>query len=56
MTSKFSYLTNPEDSPRSVVREEHYDYSIIGKNSGFKPIEFDGIRMQRDLNSFVLTP
>ncbi len=30
MTSKFSYHSNPEDSPSSVVREEHIEYGFIG--------------------------
>jgi hypothetical protein len=55
MTPKLSHDSAPEDFPSSVVRKESIDYSFIGSNPGFNPIEFDGIRIQAGLNSFVLT-
>lgn len=55
MTPTFSYHSVPEDFPRSVVCKEPIDYRVIGNKPGCNPSEFDGIRMQNGLNSFVLT-
>ena len=58
--AKFKNPDHPDDVIRNWLRTRS-TVEFLGvwerlNNPGFNPVEFDGIRMQTGLNSFVLTP
>jgi hypothetical protein len=58
--AKFKNPNHPDDVIRNWLRNRN-TVEFLGiwerlNNPGFNPVEFDGIRMQTGLNSFVLTP
>ncbi|MBL9199898.1 MAG: KilA-N domain-containing protein [Opitutaceae bacterium] len=58
--AKFKNPDHPDDIIRNWLRSRS-TVEFLGvwerlNNPGFNPVEFDGIRMQTSLNSFVLTP
>jgi KilA-N domain len=58
--AKFKNPDHPDDVIRNWLRSRN-TVEFLGvwerlNNPGFNPVEFDGIRMQTGLNSFVLTP
>jgi hypothetical protein len=58
--AKFKNPDHPDDVIRNWLRSRS-TVELLGiwerlNNPGFNPVEFDGIRMQTGLNSFVLTP
>lgn len=58
--AKFKNPDHPDDVIRNWLRNRN-TVEFLGvwerlNNPGFNPVEFDGIRMQTGLNSFVLTP
>ncbi|MCK9588003.1 MAG: KilA-N domain-containing protein [Terrimicrobiaceae bacterium] len=58
--AKFKNPDHPDDVIRNWLRSRS-TVEFLGvwerlNNPGFNPVEFDGIRMQTGLNSFVLTP
>ena len=58
--AKFKNPAHPDDVIRNWLRNRN-TVEFLGvwerlKNSSFNPVEFDGIRIQSGLNSFVLTP
>jgi hypothetical protein len=58
--AKFKNSDHPDDVIRNWLRNRN-TVEFLGvwerlNNPGFNPVEFDGIRMQTGLNSFVLTP
>ena len=58
--AKFKNPEHPDDVIRNWLRSRN-TVEFLGvwerlNNPGFNPVEFDGIRMQTGLNSFVLTP
>ena len=58
--AKFKNLDHPDDVIRNWLRTRS-TVEFLGvwerlNNPAFNPVEFDGIRMQTGLNSFVLTP
>jgi hypothetical protein len=57
---KFKNPDHPDDVIRNWLRNRN-TVEFLGvwerlNNPSFNPVEFDGIRMQTGLNSFVLTP
>lgn len=58
--ARFKNPDHPDDVIRNWLRNRN-TVEFLGiwerlNNPGFNPVEFDGIRMQTGLNSFVLTP
>jgi len=58
--AKYKNPDHPDDVIRNWLRNRN-TVEFLGvwerlNNAGFNPVEFDGIRMQTGLNSFVLTP
>ena len=58
--AKFKNPDHPDDVIRNWLRSRN-TVEFLGvwerlNNPGFNPVEFDGIRLQTGLNSFVLTP
>ncbi|MCK9989820.1 MAG: KilA-N domain-containing protein [Rugosibacter sp.] len=58
--AKFKNLDHPDDVIRNWLRNRN-TVEFLGvwerlNNPGFNPVEFDGIKIQTGLNSFVLTP
>jgi hypothetical protein len=58
--AKFKNPDHPDDVIRNWLRNRN-TVEFLGvwerlNNSGFNPVEFDGIRIQAGLNSFTLTP
>ena len=58
--AKFKNPDHPDDVIRNWLRNRN-TVEFLGvwerlNNSGFNPVEFDGIRIQTGLNSFTLTP
>ena len=58
--AKFKNPDHPDDVIRNWLRNRN-TVEFLGiwerlNNPNFNPVEFDGIRMQTGLNSFVLTP
>ena len=58
--AKFKNRDHPDDVIRNWLRSRN-TVEFLGlwerlNNPSFNPVEFDGIRMQTGLNSFVLTP
>ena len=58
--AKFKNPDHPDDVIRNWLRSRN-TVEFLGvwerlNNPTFNPVEFDGIRMQTGLNSFVLTP
>jgi hypothetical protein len=58
--AKFKNPDHPDDVIRNWLRSRN-TVEFLGvwerlNNPGFNPVEFDGIKMQTGLNSFVLTP
>ena len=58
--AKFKNPDHPDDVIRNWLRSRN-TVEFLGvwerlNNPDFNPVEFDGIRMQTGLNSFVLTP
>ena len=58
--AKFKNPDHPDDVIRNWLRSRS-TVEFLGlwerlNNPGFNPVEFDGIRIQTGLNSFVLTP
>jgi len=58
--ARFKNSDRPDDVIRNWLRNRN-TVEFLGlwerlNNSGFNPVEFDGIRMQAGLNSFTLTP
>lgn len=58
--AKFKNPDHPDDVIRNWLRNRN-TVEFLGvwerlNNPGFNPVEFDGIRLQTGLNSFVLTP
>lgn len=58
--AKYKNSEHPDDVIRNWLRNRN-TVEFLGvwerlNNPGFNPVEFDGIRMQTGLNSFVLTP
>ena len=58
--AKFKNPDHPDDVIRNWLRSRN-TVEFLGiwerlNNPNFNPVEFDGIRMQTGLNSFVLTP
>jgi len=57
--AKFKNPEHPDDVIRNWLRSRNtVEFLAVWKrlnNPGFNPVEFDGIRIQTGLNSFVLT-